>query len=162
MTSQIKLAATEISKSRLTSMWPLMHNAVNARKTKACSFLKLFTASLLHHVPRLHILPWSRFSLLKPDLETTDQGPLRSDQTEIFRSLYAIRLNGIRLDVTPTIGFFSAFIIASVTTVGTGKAHALRVTEFPKMAIAQQRKKAASPKRSDLSGQYVPRISGDR
>ena len=89
-------------------------------------------------------------------------GPLRSDQTEIFRSLYAIRLNGIRLDVTPTIGFFSAFIIASVTTVGTGKAHALRVTEFPKMAIAQQRKKAASPKRSDLSGQYVPRISGDR
>ena len=145
MTSQIKLAATEISKSRLTSMWPLMHNAVNARKTKACSFLKLFTASLLHHVPRLHILPWSRFSLLKPELETTDQGPLRSDQTEIFRSLYAIRPNGIRLDITPTLGFFSAFIIASGTTVGTGNAHALRVTEFPKNAHRSTKKKGRLP-----------------
>ena len=104
---------------------------------------------------RLHSLLWSRFSLVKPDLETTDQGPLRSDQTEIFRSLYAIRPNGIRLDITPTLVFFSAFIIASGTTVVTRKAHALRVTEFSKKAIAQQRKKAASHKRSYLKSHFL-------
>ena len=166
MTSPIKIAATEISKSRLTSMWPLMHNAVNARKTKACSFLKLFTASLLHHVPRLHILPWSRFSLLKPDLETTDQGPLRSDQTEIFRSLYAIRQNGTRLDITPTVGFAKRHFLPSSSPPARPLEPGMRMLcglrNSPKMPIAQQRKKAASHKRSSIKGQYFPLISGDR
>ena len=94
---------------------------------------------------RLHSLLWSRFSLVKPDLETTDQGPLRSDQTEIFRSLDAIRPNGIRLDITPTLGFFSAFIIASGTTVGTRNAHAPRVTEFPKNGHRSTKKKGRLP-----------------
>ena len=102
------------------------------------------------------------FFVVKTRSGNMRSGPLRSDQTEIFRLFYAIRPNGIRLDITPTVGFFSAFIIASGTTVVTRKAHALRVTEFSKKAIAQQRKKAASHKRSSLKGQCVPRISGDR
>ena len=57
---------------------------------------------------------------------------------------------------------FSVLIIFAGTIPETMKAYARRVTQFTQIAIAHKKKKAASPKRNGLKGQYVPRISGDR